>query len=143
MCPFELSRMISRIWLFLCVGLLCTTPSLSRATIVVEMQTLKNNRQVQNVTITHERLGTRWDDAGGDAIDRAIASDDGPGQLKDAMLVLMTVAGSVIFGGAAAVACCWQNRERGFLRGSSKYKPVEGQADPYKGQGAKWLDTPV
>eukprot|EP00961_Rhodomonas_salina_P270737 3658310-Rhodomonas_salina.1 len=38
--------------------------------------------QVQNITITHEHIGTRWDDAGGSAIDREIASDDGPVQLK-------------------------------------------------------------
>mmetsp|Transcript_10403 Transcript_10403/g.16315 ORF Transcript_10403/g.16315 Transcript_10403/m.16315 type:complete len:142 (-) Transcript_10403:165-590(-) len=99
--------------------------------------------QVQNITITHEHIGTRWDDAGGSAIDREIASDDGPVQLKEAMLVLMTVAGSVIFGGAAAVACCWQNRERGWSS-AAKYKQVkEGEVNPYKGQGAQWLETPV
>ena len=40
------------------------------------------------------------------------------------MMALATVAGTIICGGAAVVACCWQNRERGHLKKGGKYQAV-------------------
>lgn len=107
------------------------------------------NPQTRNITITKERIGAaavkRWDDGGGAAIDSVI-KDDGPDQLQYAMAALASVAGTIICGGAIVVACCWQNRERGHLKNKKggKYQPVGAdEKDPYQGQGAKWLQTPV
>ena len=85
--------------------------------------------------------------------------------------------GAVILGGASAVVCCWQNREKGHLKSAQKVRlpprprapapprPRDASAgvastnasremsgalareqaggNPYAGQGAKWLQTPV
>lgn len=82
-------------------------------------------------------VSARWDSGGGQALDTAL-KDDGPKQLQMAMLVLATVAGGIICGGAGVVACCWQGRERGWSSATAA-----DAKEKFKGQGAQWLEMPV
>jgi hypothetical protein len=102
--------------------------------------TLTKGHYLQNITVMHEKIsapkgsGGRWDSGGGQALDKAL-KDDGPKQLQTAIMVLVTVAGSFICGGAAIVACCWRGREKGW---SSAAK--QENREKFKGSGAQWLE---
>lgn len=102
--------------------------------------TLTKGHYLQNITVMHEKIsapkgsGGRWDSGGGQALDKAL-KDDGPKQLQTAIMVLVTVAGSFICGGAAIVACCWRGREKGW---SSAAK--QEHREKFKGSGAQWLE---
>jgi hypothetical protein len=70
-----------------------------------------------NITLVKQAWYTdqekRWDNSAGGEID-GMLKDDGPVQLRNAMIVLCGVAGTVICCGACGIVCLWTNRERGW-----------------------------
>jgi hypothetical protein len=93
----------------------------------------------------YDKAKQRWDESAGGEID-GMLKDDGPQQLRSAMIILCAVAGIVICGGACGIVVCWSQRERGWSsaakrknRANGDYSHLDDGKNPYQGGGAEWL----